>query len=243
MSAGRSSPAAQPRGSLDPPRYPDRVEVLPGQLQRVPPGHDPGQVAALTRSPRDRVLEAATDLFAKRGYSGTTIEHIVKRAGVARATFYESFENREDCLLACVDAGFEAARAQIAEAAAEAEDWPSGVAAGLTALTELVVEEPAVARTCLIECQTAGPRAMDLYDSSLQGFIPMLLPGRALANGGDELPQTLEESLVGGVVWMIRKRILRGELDSVPTLLPTMVEFCLAPYLGDERAAQLAAAR
>jgi AcrR family transcriptional regulator len=219
------------------------VEVLPGHLQRVPPGHDPGQVAALSRSPRDRILEAAMELFAKRGYAGTTIEHIVKRAGVARATFYESFENREGCLLACVDTGFEAVRAKIAAATEGAADWPSGVAAGLAALVEFAVEEPATVRTCLIECQTAGAAAMDRYDAALQGFVPLLLPGRDLAADGEELPQTLEESLLGGVVWMIRKRLLRGEVQSVPALLPTMVEFCLAPYLGDEKAAQLAAAR
>jgi len=217
------------------------VEVLPGHLQRVPSGHDPGQVAALSRSPRERILEAATELFAKRGYGGTTIEHIVKRAGVARATFYESFENREECLFACVDEGFGAAKAEIAEATAGAADWPSGVAAGLAALVGFAVAEPAVVRTCLIECQTAGPRGMDHYDAALQEFLPLLSPGRQLAADGDELPQTLEESLVGGVVWMIRKRLLRGEVESVPSLLPTMVEFCLAPYLGDERAAQLAA--
>lgn len=217
------------------------MEVLPGQLQRVPSGHDPGQIDALSRPPRERLLEAATELFAKRGYGGTTIEHIVKRAGVARATFYESFENREECLFTCVEDGFAAARREIATATAGAEDWPSAVAAGLAALVGFVVEEPAVIRTCLIESQTAGTEGMDRYDAGLQQFIPLLLPGRELAAGGEELPQTLEESLVGGVVWMIRKRILRGELDSVPTLLPTMIEFCLAPYLGDERAAQLAA--
>jgi AcrR family transcriptional regulator len=211
-------------------------------MQRVPPGHDPGQVAALSRSPRDRILAAATELFAKRGYGGTTIEHIVKRAGVARATFYESFENREDCLLACVDTGFEAAKREIAKAGVGAADWPSGVAAGLAALIALTVEEPAAVRTCLIECQTGGARAMDRYDAGLQEFAPLLLPGRDLAVDGEELPQTLEESLIGGVVWMIRKRLLRGEVASVHELLPTMVEFCLAPYVGDEKAAQLAAA-
>lgn len=183
------------------------------------------------------------ELFAKRGYGGTTIEHIVKRAGVARATFYESFENREGCLFACVDSGFDAVKASIAEAIDGAADWPSGVAAGLVALAEFAVEEPATVRTCLIECQTAGARAMDRYDAALQEFVPLLLPGRDLAADGDELPQTLEESLLGGVVWMVRKRLLRGEVESIPALLPTMIEFCLAPYLGDERAAQLAAAR
>lgn len=60
------------------------------------------------------------------------------------------------------------------------------------------------------------------------------------ADPGD-LPETLEDSLVGGIVWMVHQRLLRGEARQVPHLLPTMLEFALAPYLGEDRAAAVAA--
>jgi hypothetical protein len=47
--------------------------------------------------------------------------------------------------------------------------------------------------------------------------------------------------IVGGVVWMVRQRLLRGEVEQLPELLPTMLEFALAPYLGEARAAEIAA--
>ena len=55
------------------------------------------------------------------------------------------------------------------------------------------------------------------------------------------LPETFEDSLIGGVVWMIHQRLLHNEVDQIPGLLPTVVEFCLSPYIGAERAAAMAA--
>lgn len=45
----------------------------------------------------NRVLrQAATEVIAERGYAATTIDDIVERAGVSRATFYLHFNDKED---------------------------------------------------------------------------------------------------------------------------------------------------
>lgn len=195
----------------------------------------------MSRDQRGRILAAAAEVIAKRGYRGATVALIVKRAGVARVTFYENFENREDCLLACFDAGLEEVRRRTAAAAALEREWPRKVRAEIAAFLDYVVEEPALARTCLIEALAAGPAATRRYEEALQGYAPSLRRGRELADGLADLPGTLlEDSLVGGVVWMVHQRLLRGEVDAIPGLLPTMVEFVLAPYLGEERAAAVA---
>lgn len=217
------------------------METLPGHLQRLPAGQDRFQAEMMTRDQRQRILAALAEVVAKRGYQGTTVENIVKRAGVARVTFYENFENREACLLACFDEALEEARRRIAAAAAGEQDWPLQVRAGIAAFLEMVVAEPALARTCLIESMTAGPAAMERYEGALQSFSPSLRRGRELSGELDELPETLEDSIVGGIVWMVHQRLLRGELDAVRGLLPTMVEFALSPYLGEQRAAEAAA--
>ena len=43
---------------------------------------------------REQVLRCAADLFAEQGYHGTTVEHVVGRAGVARGTFYAYFKDK-----------------------------------------------------------------------------------------------------------------------------------------------------
>lgn len=195
----------------------------------------------LSRDRREKILVAMAEIVAKRGYQATTVEHIVKRAGVARNTFYEYFKNREACLLA----GFEEALDEVTErataAAAEETEWPLQVRAALEVLLRWVAENPALARTCLVESMTAGPEGLERYEKALQTYAPLFARGRANPEASEELPETLEDSLVGGIVWMIHQRLLRGEADQVPALLPTMLEFALAPYLGEEGAAAVAA--
>jgi TetR/AcrR family transcriptional repressor of mexJK operon len=43
---------------------------------------------------RERLLAAATEVFLEHGY-GASVEMLVQRAGVARQTFYNHFENKE----------------------------------------------------------------------------------------------------------------------------------------------------
>jgi AcrR family transcriptional regulator len=49
---------------------------------------DAGSVAA---SPRDRLLNAASELFYAEGITSVGIDRIIERAGVAKATLYSSF--------------------------------------------------------------------------------------------------------------------------------------------------------
>jgi AcrR family transcriptional regulator len=179
---------------------------------------------------------------AERGYHKTTIEHIVKRAGVSRGTFYENFEGREDCLLAGFAEMVEEVRRLTAAAAEGEEEWPERIRAALASFLDFVVANPAIARTCLVETMTAGPGPMQTYEEALQSFTPSFRRGRVFLAKGGEVPDIIEESIVGGIVWMVHQRILRGDPGQIPELLPTMLEFAFAPYLGRERAAELAAA-
>ncbi len=47
-------------------------------------------------STRDRILDAAEDVFNDKGYSGTTLNEIAEVAGVTRGAIYWHFKNKED---------------------------------------------------------------------------------------------------------------------------------------------------
>ena len=51
---------------------------------------------------RDQLLEALPVLMAERGFERLTIQNIIDRAGVGRATFYAHFDNKEELLAASV---------------------------------------------------------------------------------------------------------------------------------------------
>lgn len=53
----------------------------------------------------NEILEAALDLFVERGYAGTKMEEIAKRAGVTRGTPYLYFANKEELFKAVISEG------------------------------------------------------------------------------------------------------------------------------------------
>ena len=65
----------------------------------------PTQPATATRSvrreaTRSRLLLAATEVFADRGFHGASVEDICERAGFTRGAFYSNFGSRDDLVLA-----------------------------------------------------------------------------------------------------------------------------------------------
>jgi AcrR family transcriptional regulator len=58
----------------------------------------PDQIRDEQRSKRDAILDAARELFAKKGYEETTIAEIARAAGVAVGTVYLYFRNKHEVL-------------------------------------------------------------------------------------------------------------------------------------------------
>lgn len=47
---------------------------------------------------REKIVEAAIELFAKKGFDRTTVDEIVANAGVAKGTFYLYFKSKDDLI-------------------------------------------------------------------------------------------------------------------------------------------------
>ena len=50
---------------------------------------------------RELVLEAFRTLMVERGYEKMTVQHILERSGVGRATFYAHFKSKQDLRCSC----------------------------------------------------------------------------------------------------------------------------------------------
>jgi AcrR family transcriptional regulator len=215
------------------------VRALPGKDSRQPPGPEPVSRAAAAADQRRRILQATADLVAERGYQSTTIEMIVRRAKVGYATFYKNYPDKEQCFLGLFDAAMERALRRVEDAyEREAGPWPDRVGAALGALFEEIAAYPTVARACLVEALTAGPKAAGRHEEALKRFAPFLRPGRELNPRQAELPETLEDTLAGGVLWVVNQRLIGDEVDKLRGLLPETLEFLLRPYVGEEEAAR-----
>jgi AcrR family transcriptional regulator len=175
-------------------------------------------------------MDAMAELCAEKGYEATKIADIVRRAGVARKTLYDNFEGKEEVFLGAFDSAVAEVSARIDAACAETgEDWVERLAAGLRAFLAFVGENPAIARMCIIEAVSATPAASARYDRALQRFVELL---RDNAPTETRLPDTIEETLTGGVAWILHQQIRRGEAEQALDLMPELLDFILSPYLG-----------
>lgn len=63
---------------------------------------------------RDRILDAASKVFAADGFAGATIDAIGQAAGFTKGAVYSNFESKDELFLALVDREFELRGEQIA---------------------------------------------------------------------------------------------------------------------------------
>ncbi len=71
---------------------------------------------------KERLLDAAAELFAERGVNGTSVEQIAERAGYTRGAFYGNFEDKHELVVALLDQR----RSQEAAEVAALADLPGG---------------------------------------------------------------------------------------------------------------------
>lgn len=104
---------------------------------------------------RRHLIEVSTQLFAERGYEGTSIEAVLEAAGVSRGSLYHHFASKERLFEAVV----EGVHAQVGEATLEAAaavgdaDPRTLLRTGYLAWVRLA-GEPVVRRILLIDAPT-----------------------------------------------------------------------------------------
>jgi AcrR family transcriptional regulator len=218
------------------------MQYLSQRLASKPfPGRGEEERAGVPSSPqRERILDAAERLIAEKGIAGSSIEAIVKEAGVSSVTFYEFFDAKEECFVAAFDRAVEATALDLAVAAAGDPaagglTWSEELATGLRVLTGLVDAEPARARLCLVAAQAGGAELSSRFDALLDRVAAKLREGRALETAPPDLPATHEEATAGALAWLLRERLEAdgGGGDELEALYPELIDIALAPYLGN----------
>jgi AcrR family transcriptional regulator len=91
-------------------------------------------MTAITKqSPRERLLDAATELFYAEGVQSVGIDRVIAQAGVAKASLYSTFGSKEGLVRAYLDRRHEILIGRLRQAVAEVEDPVDKMLAVLTA--------------------------------------------------------------------------------------------------------------
>jgi AcrR family transcriptional regulator len=228
-------PGKPPAGG-EPERFdPAALANLPAEvtLARLPPGRHSLPRSFVAHNQRLRLVAGMLRVLPERGYPGTTIGHITREAGVSRAAFYQQFADKEDCFLATYELASEWVCERVERAVAAAEEWPDRVRAGTAEILRLLAANPAVAHLIAVESLQAGAAARERQQAFLSRFAAALRAGRP---GRPELPEDLEELLLGGVVSLVARYVDSGRAEQLPDATAMLVEYLLIPYLGQGEA-------
>jgi AcrR family transcriptional regulator len=212
-----------------------------GELGPLPGGHHGLTRTQIVDSQRERLIAAIAAEVAEVGYREVKIRAFTARAGVSTRDFYALFEGKEECFLAAFDAVRDYLEGRLAAVVAGEPDWPARVTAALRAALDFFAAEPDLARLCLVEPVSATPTTAIRFREAVLACVPPLAIGRGELSDPESLPPNTEDSLLGGIISLASRKIVTGDADRLPELLPDLVEFSLSPYLGVDRAAELAA--
>jgi AcrR family transcriptional regulator len=172
---------------------------------------------------------------AVHGYGPTTIADIVEPAGVSRATFYELFKNKEECLHATMELSLADAMGRFGDAYSPDKPWPDSVRDCTATFLDLLSRRPDFARMALIEAPAAEGRSFEMYVSGKRVLQILVDRGRDCAAGGP-LPDSAGRGAIAAAESLIAGQILAGHTRRLPELLPDIVYILTVPYLGQDEA-------
>jgi len=187
---------------------------------------------------RRRLFLAAAAVCARGGYADLTAEAITREAGMSKATFYEHFANKEECILALMDEATREVMQAMATATATASvrgDYRQHVRDQLGAFLRTLTEYPTTAQTVLVEGVAAGPQAAERRDAMLAVFAESLLRDNARAAQREGAPQFASRddafAVVGATVELVSRHLRTGVPEDVLELQP-VIERVIFGLLG-----------
>jgi AcrR family transcriptional regulator len=111
---------------------------------------------------RERVLDAALQLFGERGYDATSIAEIGERAGIAKSVLYHYFGSKAKLYEAVLEAETRDALERVATVVRADREAPR-VRAGVEAYLDFLAGRPATWRLFLRD-RPADPALIDVYE-------------------------------------------------------------------------------
>lgn len=185
----------------------------------------------VTEIQRARMIAAMIDVVSERGRANATVAHVVARSGVSRRTFYEVFDDFEDCFLAALDQSIARASEYVLAAYVPADKWRLRIRAALVGLLEFLEDEPGMGRLCLVETLGAGRKVHERRQRAVDEAIAVVDEGRRESKSASALPALTSEGVVGGVLSVLHARLVerRGSLLQLTGSLMGMI---VLPYLG-----------
>lgn len=202
--------------------------------------------AALRGSQHARILQAMVEVVAEYGFADVTVRLVTARAGVSSRTFYECFEDLEDCFSAVLDIGLERPMALIERAFASEEDWQDGIRAALASLLVFFDSEPLLTRIWFKEMMAAGSWVLERRERHI-AILSSMIVDRSVSSVSERPDAVVVMGVMASVLGVIQAHVVTEEPGPLIELLGPLMGLIATHYLDArgverevERGAQLA---
>jgi AcrR family transcriptional regulator len=198
-------------------------------------------------SQRLRLALAMMAAVGAHGYRATRVADVIARAGVSRKTFYELFDNKQDCLLAAFDLITDESMRRVQDAYRAATGWPGRIEAAIGALFSSAFEHPGALRLSLLEIAAVGPAGIERRERAIARYEGFVRGALELAPGEGSISETTLRAVVGGLNRILYRRVLSGDSAQLAALVPDLTSWATSYYPAPAsilaEPAQLSAAR
>ena len=210
----------------------------PGDGTGLPRGPQALPREAVAAHQRERLFKAMIEAVDEHGFLATTISDLVSRAGISRRSFYEHFQNKEECLLATYDEIVEHLVPRLTTAARSADGWSERLEAFIRELFEAVGDRPDLARLVCVEMGAAGAVGVERWAQGAAYMQRFLTDGFERAPGPGTIPDPVARAIVGALRKILYSRVrnerssktLKGDLlKLVPDLLGWIAVYYPSP--------------
>jgi AcrR family transcriptional regulator len=182
---------------------------------------------------RRRLFAAAAAVFTRDGYANASAEAIARAAGMSKATFYEHFANKEECILSLFDEATTAVMRAIgrSEESMRFATYEARVRSRLQAFLAVLAAYPAESQTLLVEIIGAGPRAAQRRDDMLDRFADYLIEdNRTHAPAyGAPVYRSRDDAfaVIGAITELVSRQLRTGEPSRATDLEDVMTRVLL----------------
>jgi AcrR family transcriptional regulator len=187
---------------------------------------------------RARILAAMGAVVRERGAGGVTVADVTARSGVSRRTFYELFDDREDCFLAAFDAAVARAAERVIPAYGAGARWHEGMRGALEVGLTFLDEEPELGYLCVVGSLGSGPRALERRTRVVRALTDAVHEGRREGRAARRVDRLVAEGVVGAVLSVIHARLVEQSAGAprpsgpLVGLLNPLMGMIVLPYLG-----------
>ena len=184
-------------------------------------------------SQRTRLLQATFELGTERGFASLTLADIVRRAGVARSTFYDYFTDKQDCFLGAFDYAADMVLERVlAIGPPPAGDFASPVHAYIAGLLDLAVEEPGIVRLVAADAEALGPAAAERQRAIRGRLADGLVTLRDFLRRDDPTLAPITHvralAIVGAITEAVQHTFYTSGINALPDLQPELATIVLA---------------